>query len=285
MSLSTIHPALQAGQTAVITGGASGIGLAAAMRFAAGGMRVCIADADPQALDRAAKALTDEGAEVLALTVDVAAPEDVDRLAEAAFARFGQVSVLMNNAAAFGGGDVFGDPGRWRRLIDVNVLGVLNGIQRFGPPMIAQGAPGLIINTGSKQGVTNPPGDTAYNVAKAAVKAMTEGLAHTLRNTQDCQITAHLLIPGFTYTGVMAARIPEKPPGAWTPGQVIDRMLEGLARGEFYLLCQDNETTRQQDERRIAWGAGDIIYDRPALSRWHPDYKAAFEAFMRSGET
>ena len=108
-----------------------------------------------------------------------------------------------------------------------------------------------------------------------------DGLAHTLRNLPNCQISAHLLIPGFTYTGNAAKRIPVKPAAAWTAEQVADRLIEELERNEFYILCQDNETTRDQDERRILWAAGDLVENRPALSRWHPDYKDAFEAFMR----
>ena len=138
------------------------------------------------------------------------------------------------------------------------------------------------MNTGSKQGITSPPGNTAYNVSKAAVKALTEGLAHTLRNLPGCQITAHLLIPGYTYTSNAAKRIPVKPPAAWSAEQVAQRLIEGLEHNEFYILCQDNETTRDQDERRILWAASDLVENRPALSRWHPDYKDAFEAFMRA---
>jgi NAD(P)-dependent dehydrogenase (short-subunit alcohol dehydrogenase family) len=157
---------------------------------------------------------------------------------------------------------------------------VLNGVQRFAPAMVAGDRPGLVVNTGSKQGITQPPGDTAYNVSKSGVKALTEGLAHTLRERTGTRVTAHLLIPGFTYTGMIARRIPQQPPGAWTPDQVVDRMLDGIARGEFYLLCQDNETTREQDEKRILWHALDIVENRPALSRWHPEFKDAFERFM-----
>ena len=147
--------------------------------------------------------------------------------------------------------------------------------------MVERGKPGFIVNTGSKQGITSPPGNTAYNVSKAAVKALTEGLAHTLRNLPGCHISAHLLIPGFTYTGDAAKRIPVKPAAAWSAEQVAERLVQGLERNEFYILCQDNETTRDQDERRILWAAGDLVENRAALSRWHPDYKDAFDAFMR----
>jgi short-subunit dehydrogenase len=146
--------------------------------------------------------------------------------------------------------------------------------------MIAQGTTGAIISTGSKQGITCPPGDTAYNVSKAGVKVATEALAHELRNTEGCKVTAHLLIPGFTFTGFTKVRHKEKPAGAWLPGQVVDELLAGMARNDFYILCPDNDVSRALDEKRILWAAGDIVHNRPPLSRWHPDYKAAFERFL-----
>ena len=218
--------------------------------------------------------------DVLAVKTDVSSPAEVERLGAAAYDRFSDIAFLMNNAAAFRGGDAFSDWNEWRQLIDVNVLGVLNGVQRIGHRMVAQGRPGAIVNTGSKQGITSPPGNTAYNVSKAAVKSLTEGLAHTLRNLPGCQVSAHLLIPGFTFTGDTAKRIAKKPPAAWLPDQVAQRLIEGLEAGDFYILCQDNETTREMDERRILWAANDIIENRPALSRWDPRFKDAFDAFM-----
>jgi NAD(P)-dependent dehydrogenase (short-subunit alcohol dehydrogenase family) len=279
---------LARGRGAIITGGASGIGLATARRLMALGMRVCIADLDNAALDAAAKELASAASggmsDVLAVQTDVSSSTDIDRLSDTAFGRFGDIAVLMNNAAAFQGGDVFSDLNAWRLLMDVNVLGVLNGVHRIGRAMVEQKKPGAIINTGSKQGITSPPGNTAYNVSKAAVKSLTEGLAHTLRNIPGCRITAHLLIPGFTFTGTMAKRMAEKPAAAWHPDQVAERLIDGIVRGDFYILCQDNETTREQDERRILWGAGDIVENRPALSRWDPHFKEVFEAFMSAGK-
>jgi NAD(P)-dependent dehydrogenase (short-subunit alcohol dehydrogenase family) len=285
MLTATTISAFAPGRGAVITGGASGIGLATARQLALFGMRVCIADCDHNAIEKAAEELAsvarNGAADVLAVDADVSSPADIERLAETGFSRFGDIALLMNNAAAFQGSDALSDPDGWRRILDVNVLGVLNGVQRIGRAMIELGKPGFIVNTGSKQGITSPPGNTAYNVSKAAVKVLTEGLAHTLRNLPNCQISAHLLIPGFTYTGNAARRIPVKPAGAWSAEQVAERLIQGLERNEFYILCQDNETTRDQDERRILWAAGDLVENRPALSRWHPDYKEAFEAFMR----
>jgi NAD(P)-dependent dehydrogenase (short-subunit alcohol dehydrogenase family) len=278
------HPALTPGRAAVVTGAASGIGLAAAERFARMGLKVCLADLDGPALHEAAARVAAVAAggqaDVRAAPTDVARLEDVQRLKQVAYDAFGEVAVLMNNAGVGGGGGKpWKDIERWRRLIEVNLWGVLHGVQAFTEAMLAQGTPCAIVNTGSKQGITTPPGDAAYNVSKAGVKVLTEQLAHELRNVAGCKITAHLLIPGYTFTG-MTARGPEKPAEAWTADQVVDVMVDGMARGDFYLLCPDNAVTREMDERRIQWAADDLIRNRPALSRWHPDHAEAFAAFM-----
>ncbi len=279
------HPALGANRTAVVTGAASGIGLAASVKFAALGMNVCMADANREALEAVAARLRETTARpdtVRTFAVDVGNPDSVRRLKESVFEAFGEVAFLMNNAGTGGGGGLLGDPVRWRRIIDVNLLGVVNGVQTFVPDMIRQEAPSAVVNTGSKQGITCPPGDTAYNVSKAGVKVVTEALAHELRNIDGCQVTAHLLIPGFTFTGMTAGANVEKPPGAWTAEQVVDFMLDSMAKGDFYLLCPDNDVPRELDERRILWAAGDIVENRPPLSRWHPDYKDAFAKFAKA---
>jgi len=275
-------PALSQGNVAVITGGASGIGLAAAKRFAAMGMRTVLADLGGARLDEAKEAVAAIGGDgnVLAVATNVSYVDDVERLANTVDSAFGAVSILMNNAG------VGNNPGKpwenrvaWRRLLDTNFWGVVHGVEAFAPRILASGKPGLIINTGSKQGITTPPGNLAYNVSKSALKTFTEGLAHALRNEPGAKVAAHLLIPGFTFTGITEGAS-EKPAGAWTGEQVIDFMLTSLVSGDFYILCPDNEVKRPTDEKRMAWAIGDIIENRPALSRWHPDHKDAFAAFM-----
>ena len=280
------HPALSANNVAVITGGASGIGLAAAKQFAGLGMKVCIADVDAARLKEAETKLSSiapGGADsVMAAVVDVSQTESVTELESAVRKRFGGTDVLMNNAGIQPGSTMFGEPDNWQRVIGVNLWGIIHGSRVFAPRMIARGKAGLIINTGSKQGITTPPGDPAYNVAKAGVKAFTEALQHELRNTADCRITAHLLIPGFVFTALTARGRTEKPAGAWTPEQTVDFMMARLEAGDFYILCPDNAVTRDMDERRMQWAADDTIKGRPALSRWHPNYKDAFETWMKA---
>jgi NAD(P)-dependent dehydrogenase (short-subunit alcohol dehydrogenase family) len=280
-----LHPALTKDRTAVITGAASGIGLAAATKLASLGMKLCLADIDGPALGRAAAEVARHAAnpgDIRTMLADVSRREDVQGLKDLAYESFGEVAFLMNNAGVEGGGTLLGDPARWRKILEVNLWGVIHGVQIFAPAMVAQATPCAIVNTGSKQGITCPPGETAYNVTKAGVKVVTEALAHELRNIEGCAVTAHLLVPGFTFTGFTRVRVSEKPAGAWTPEQVIDFMLETMAAGDFYLLCPDNDVTRDIDEHRILWAAQDIIKNRPALSRWHPDYKQAFADFMKT---
>jgi NAD(P)-dependent dehydrogenase (short-subunit alcohol dehydrogenase family) len=186
----------------------------------------------------------------------------------------------MNNAGIGPGSSVLAPDG-WQRTLGVNHWGVINGTQAFGPGMLARGRPGLNVNTGSKQGITTPPGNPAYNVSKAGVKVFTEALQHELRNTAGAQVSAHLLIPGFVFTGLTKGDRREKPPAAWTPEQTVDFMLGRLEAGDFYILCPDNDVPRELDERRILWAAGDIVENRPPLSRWHPDYGDVFAAFLK----
>jgi NAD(P)-dependent dehydrogenase (short-subunit alcohol dehydrogenase family) len=272
------HPALAEGRAAVITGGASGIGLAAAKRFAALGMKICLADLSQEALDQAVEQLS--GATIVTVPTDVSRWEDVQRLKDRAYAAFGEVAVLMNNAGVSAGGGPFDHYESWQRVLSVNLWGVINGVHAFTQAMIDQGTPGAIVNTGSKQGITCPPGNTAYNIAKAGVKVLTEGLAHALRNIEGCQVSAHLLVPGSTFTGMTARGRTEKPPGSWMPEQVVDFMVAAMSAGDFYIICPDNDVTRDIDNRRILWAAEDIICNRPALSRWHPDHRDEFAEFL-----
>lgn len=275
-----MHPVISRGKVALITGGAGGIGLATAERLAAAGMVLVIADTDGEKLATVAKALEAAGAaRVQAVPCDVADRAQVEALADRVARDMGGVDLLMANAAIQPGSALFDPVEVWDKVLGVNLWGVIHTIQAFVPAMIARGSEAAVVITGSKQGITSPPGDPAYNVAKSGVKTFAELTAHELRQA-GAPISAHLLIPGFTFTGLTQADV--KPEGAWTPGQVADFLIEGMAAGDFYILCPDNEVTRELDEKRMEWAMGDVIHNRPPLSRWHPDWGDRFKAFLEN---
>jgi len=281
---------------AVITGSATGIGFVAATRCAGYGMKVIMADVSPALQESVKKVETVAKDTVMGFNCDVSNFADVQKLADEVFSKFGEVAFLMNNAGIGLGGEVGEKFDEWQKVLGVNLFGVLHGCHIFSPKMRIQKTPSMIVNTGSKQGITCPPGNTAYNCSKAGVKVITEGLQHTLRNSKDCHCTAHLLVPGWTNTSIVANvmemrlgnkfakdKVPfseTKPAaGAWSAAQVIDYMEEMLKKDKFYILCPDNEVSVELDKKRIQWTADDMIKDRPPLSRWHPDYKEAFQQF------
>ena len=268
--------ALEKGGLAVVTGGASGVGKVAALRFAEAGLGVVIADLPGEALEAVEaeiKAIAGDRT-VLAVPTDVSDFDSVSALADAAFAA-GEVAVLMNNAGISMPTGSWDKIDNWRKILAVNLYGVLNGVQAFLPRMVAANRPAVVANTGSKQGITTPPGNPGYNVSKAGVKVLTEALAHDLREA-DAPISAHLFVPGFTYTGMIQRFVPEKPDAAWTSEETVDYFLEHMAAGDFYILVPDNDVSRERDRKRVEWAIGDIVENRPALSRWHPEYADAF---------
>ncbi|MEM7060225.1 MAG: SDR family oxidoreductase [Pseudomonadota bacterium] len=263
------HPAIKAGEIAVITGAGLGIGRAMAKRFIGEGMRVALLDIDAEHLHDARAEI---GGETEAILCDVAEVEALEVARDRVTADWGKVpSVIVNNACTRIGRGMWEPLADWRRLLDINLMGVVNGVRAFVPAMKDTGNPGLVINVGSKQGITNPPGHPAYNMAKAAVKSFTESLAHDLRQEDGHQVTAHFLVPGWTTTGLNQPK-----PGAWMPDQVVDFMMGRLGQGSFYIVCPDDEVSEAKDKARIIWSAEDITEDRPPLSRWHPDWSNAF---------
>lgn len=276
------NDALKQGGLAVVTGAAGGVGLASAIRFAQAGLGVLLADLPGEALEKATEEVAEAAggvATVFAVPTDVSDAQHMARLAEKAFSA-GEVAVLMNNAGIAMPTGSWENSDNWRKLIEVNLFGVMNGIHSFLPRMIEANRPAVVVNTGSKQGITTPPGNPAYNVSKAGVKVMTEMLAHELRE-KDAQISAHLFVPGFTYTGMIQRFMPSKPSGAWTSQEAVDYFIGRMAAGDFYILCPDNDVTSLNDRRRIEWAVGDILENRPPLSRWHPDYADQFAKFEK----
>ena len=262
--------AVQAGNVAVITGAALGIGRAMAQRFVAEGMRVALLDVDAENLHSARDEI---GGDTDGILCDVAEIESLEHARDRIMDTWGQApSVLVNNAVTRIGRGMEAPLEDWRRSLDINIMGVVNGVRAFLPAMQATAMPGLVINVGSKQGITNPPGHPVYNMAKAAVKSFTESLAHDLRQTPGNQISAHLLVPGWTTTGLNQHK-----QGAWLPAQVVDHMLGAIEKDRFYIICPDDETTEKMDISRILWAAEDITQHRPALSRWHPEWSEIYK--------
>lgn len=265
-----MHAAIASGEVAVVTGAGLGIGRALARRLSDEGMYVVLCDITAEHLHEARAEI---GGITEAMLCDVAEIEALETVRDRVLTTFGKApSVVVNNAVTRIGKGFWAPLDKWRRALDVNLMGVVNGCRAFLPSMIEAGRPGMVVNVGSKQGITNPPGHPVYNMAKAAVRAFTEQMAHELRQTEGCQVSAHLLVPGWTATGTST----DPRPGAWRADQVVDALIEATGRGSFYVVCPDNEVTEAQDAYRILWGAEDITRDRPALSRWHPDWADAF---------
>ena len=263
-----------ASKTAVITGAAMGIGRATVLLFARQGMNVCLLDVLEDELGEAVAAAGAEHPEgmegIYSAILDVSDEAAWAKVRDEILERFGSVHFLMNNAASRGGAGWAASPEEWRQAFDVNFWGVVNGVNAFLPSMLENGGQGIIVNTGSKQGITNPPGHPIYNISKSALKTYTEPLQHDLRNRDGCQVSAHLLVPGWTTTGKR-----EHKPGAWLPEQVVERMISALENRDFYVICPDDEVTEEMDRKRTLWGAQDITENRPPLSRWHPDWADA----------
>ncbi|KAI1135312.1 NAD(P)-binding protein [Hypoxylon sp. FL0543] len=276
--------------TAVITGGASGIGLALAQKCVGYGMKVLVADWDAKGLDAAKESLGEDAATV---RVDVSKVEDWGEIKSAVVKEFGgQINLLALNAGvglrtAFEGAEA--DPAAFRKVLDVNFFGVVNGITTLLPLIKEKAAAAdaesssyeaAIVITGSKQGITNPPGSPAYNASKAAVKAVAEQLSYDLR-AQQPRVAVHLLVPGWTWTALAgAAPGRPKPDAPWTPAQVVDYLERKVGERQFWVLCPDNDVSEETDRKRMLWSAQDAVLGRPPLSRWRDEYKDEFAAWM-----
>ncbi len=259
---------IRPGAVALVTGAASGIGRASARMLAAKGMKVAAADLPGPKLDALA---AETGA--LKIETDLSKPGAAEAMLQAMLAGPGAPALLMNNAASRAGRGFDAPLGEWREAFEVNFWAVVEACRAFLPAMAAAG--GAIVNTGSKQGITNPPGHPVYNAAKAALKSYSESLSLDLHR-KGANVSVHLLIPGWTTTGEAEHR-----PGAWLPEQVVEMMFAGLEAGDFYILCPDDETTLEMDRKRILWAAGDVAENRPALTRWRDDWKERAAAALK----
>jgi len=193
-----------AGNVAVVTGAASGIGLAISRRLGEDGMRVMMADIEEAALVASAEKLAADGIEVATAVTDVSDSASVDALAAAALARFGAVHVVCNNAGVASGGPSWETPvSTWEWVIGVNLFGIINGIRAFVPHLIAQGS-GHIVNTASVAGLLAPAWMAPYNASKHAAVAVSESLYHELA-TMGSAVGVSVLCPGFVKTNIAEA--------------------------------------------------------------------------------
>jgi len=254
------------GRVAVVTGAASGIGLALCERFAQAGMKLVMADVERERLAQAASALELRGAEVHAVRTDVSRADDLSQLRDETLERFGAVHVLCNNAGVFAGGltwDAISTDWEW--VLGVNLFGILHGVRAFVPFMLEQNQPGHVVNTCSMAGLINMPLSGAYSVSKHAALSLTETLYHELRIKQS-PVGVSALCPELIRTRIghsernRPAHL-KRPEGSGTPEQTLveqaiqsstaggldpsimaERVFQGIREDRFYLLADEGTT-------------------------------------------
>ena len=254
------------GKVAVITGAASGFGRAFAEKGASLGMKLVLADVNPEALAQAVDALRAGGAEAIGVPTDVSDAAQVEALAQAALDAFGTVHLLFNNAGVGSGGFLWESTANdWAWVFNVNVMGVAHGVRAFTPIMLRQNEPAHIVNTASVAGLLSPPAMGIYNASKHAVVSLTETLYHDLQLAQAGQteggaVGCSLLCPAFVPTGIADAerarpadlRNDSRPTrsqiaagkqlqravqsGKLTAADVAEITFEAIAAGRFYIV-------------------------------------------------
>jgi NAD(P)-dependent dehydrogenase (short-subunit alcohol dehydrogenase family) len=268
----TRPPAVAPGNVAVITGGASGIGLAVAEAMIAEGMSVVLADIDAPKLRDVEARLSEDGASVATMVCNTTAEADVDALIEYAVEQFGGVHVMFNNAGIAGVGDAWTDPVElWKRVLDVNVLGVVYGIRAALPVMQEQGV-GHIVSTASDAGLRSAPGLAPYVASKHAVVGLSESLFLELELTGS-PVGASVLCPFFVKTDLMSK---DKEPetvdspvaqfinqvlaagvdGGIPASEVADAVVAAIKAGRFWILTHDS--TREASVARVQRAADGV---------------------------
>jgi NAD(P)-dependent dehydrogenase (short-subunit alcohol dehydrogenase family) len=255
------------GKVAVVTGGASGIGLALCERFAAEGMAVVLADVEENALAREAKRLEAGGADVLGLACDVRDPSSLESVRERALRRFGAVHVVCNNAGVAPAGPMLDmRPEDWRWLVEVNLLGVAYGVGAFAPLLVEQGE-GHIVNTASEAGLVTSAVLGAYSATKHAVVGLSESLYRELENTR---VGVSVLCPNLVRTRIFESErnrgdgldltpkqnatlgpLRELIHGGIPPATVADRVVDAIRENRFWILTHpvtlDSALKRYED--------------------------------------
>lgn len=266
----------RAGATALITGSASGVGLAVAKLCASHSMNLILVDNNSSALSSAKSTISSSSSKgsVETHSMDVASLSDWTKLRESVDKSGKTLDFLHLNAG-------IGAKGEWTdnayvhkifdvsppkpplpnpfkptiisRIPQVNFFGVVNGINTFYPHFSSSNnsSAKAIVVTGSKQGITNPPGNPAYNASKSALKTLTEHLSFDLAKTSP-NTSVHLLVPGWTFTGLTnGGNSTTKPDGAWAPEQVADFLYKKMGEGKFYVMCPDNDVEWETDRKRF----------------------------------
>jgi NAD(P)-dependent dehydrogenase (short-subunit alcohol dehydrogenase family) len=268
-------------KVAVITGGASGLGLAMARRFAREGMKIALGDVEEEPLRRVEQEFRRSGIPVLAIRTDVSRGHDVERLAEKTLATFGAVHIVCNNAGVGPGGVVWENTtADWEWVLGVNVWGVIHGVRVFVPIMLRQNTPCHVVNTASVAGLLSVPGMGIYCVSKHAVVTLSECLYHDLA-ARGAKIGVSLLCPAYVPTGIADSErnrpaMLHNPPrprspedlereqmmrhavesGRISPDDVAQMVFDGIVQDRFYIL------THPRIKAAIGTRVQDILEDR-----------------------
>ncbi|MFM8564431.1 MAG: SDR family NAD(P)-dependent oxidoreductase [Acidimicrobiia bacterium] len=255
------------GKVAVVTGAASGIGRAMTDRFVAAGMKVVLADVDEVRLRNVHAELTESGADVLPVVVDVSLGESLEELARRTLEKYGAAHVLCNNAGVAGVGDQWTGPmSVWDWVININLYGVVHGIRSFLPIMLDQNE-GHIVNTASMAGLVAMPGFGPYNATKHAVVAISEGLFMELA-AKGVNVSCSVLCPGFVKTSLT------------TDIKWSDRLGARPADPTDPISAMMNEILKTGVEEGIpATEVADQVHDAIVTNRFwiltHPDFRQA----------
>jgi NAD(P)-dependent dehydrogenase (short-subunit alcohol dehydrogenase family) len=260
------------GKNALITGAASGVGLAVAKLCASHGMNLHLVDNNSSALTEAKDGITTKGT-LETHTLDVASLDDWSSLKSTLDKSNTKLDFLHLNAGIGAKGD-WTDSSYFHKIFDVNFFGVINGINTFVPHFQNNSSDAkAIVVTGSKQGITNPPGNPAYNASKSALKSITEHLSFDLAKSSP-STSVHLLVPGWTFTGLTGGGSTKtKPDGAWSADQVAEFLYKKMGEGKFYVICPDGDVDWEMDRKRMMWTMGDVVYERQPQSRWRDEFK------------
>jgi NAD(P)-dependent dehydrogenase (short-subunit alcohol dehydrogenase family) len=269
------------GKVAVVTGGASGLGRAMAERFASAGMRIVLADVEPNALAQAEAEMKAAGARVIGVRTDVSRAAEVEALAQKTLAAFGAVHLIANNAGVAPLGNAWENSvADWEWALGVNLWGVIHGVRVFTPILLAQGGEAHIVNTASVSGLISPPGSAMYNVTKHAVVTLTETLYHDLA-LKRADIGCSVLCPAYVPTGIVDSernrpallRNPARDKtaeqqareallrkavtsGKLSAGDVAQKVYEAVRDERFYIL------THPKIKPSIQWRMEDILQER-----------------------